>query len=98
MSLELVNGVSSDTQKKAIPKGFRRPAQGCHFWANPGLQYRKKSNLKRGCVTSVKAAQAKPAQPFQGCEMMPRLSPGLAEKRQPWAGGLNPFGILSTKH
>jgi hypothetical protein len=35
----------------------------------------------------------KPAQPFSGLRIDFFISPGLAEKRQPWAGGRNPFGI-----
>jgi hypothetical protein len=38
----------------------------------------------------------KPTQPFSGLRIDFFIFPGLAEPRQPWAGGQNPFGIYTT--
>ena len=57
---------------------------------------------RRGCVPQPRVAppwfgraNGQPAQPFQGCGYS-APEPRVAPPSQPWAGGLNPFGIGST--
>jgi hypothetical protein len=49
-------------------------------------------NPEKGCVDFEHCFTVAEANP-SGLDLLVLPFPGLAEKRQPWAGGLNPFGI-----
>src|SRR2546427_791238 len=78
-----------------IPKGFRPKAQGCEERATLGLGcrgYSTRNGLRQpfGLVAIKTTPQS-----FQGWHFWAWL-PRVARPSQPWAGGLNPFGIESS--
>src|SRR5947207_13908292 len=64
------------------------------FPANPGKRYGKRFN-PNGVASTTRGSRkhSNRPNPFRVATDF-LIYPGLAEPRQPWAGGLNPFGIL----
>ena len=81
-----------DSKKRArIPKGFQPKAQGCEERATLGGGREPRSNPER--VAASRRSEWNTATTLSG---LPRASgpfPRVARSSQPWAGGLNPFGI-----
>jgi len=80
-----------------IPKGFSPPAQGWRFSANPGERQKQEIQPRRGCVSDCQAIFKTDTTLFRVANLI-SFVPGLAEKRQPWAGGRNPFGIHKARY
>src|SRR6266853_868893 len=73
-----------------IPKGFRPKAQGCEERATLGNSSEPRANPER--AVSFRAPKSEDRNPFRvGSTAV--FTPRVARSSQPWAGGLNPFGI-----
>jgi hypothetical protein len=55
------------TRKEGNPEGIPSSSPGLAFLGQPWVTVPKKSNPKGVASRASKAAQVKPAQPFQGC-------------------------------
>src|SRR6266853_6329062 len=76
-----------------IPKGFRPKAQGCEERATLGNSPAPRANPERIVALLHPEHREAEAATLSGLDLRPRSTPRVARSSQPWAGGLNPFGI-----
>src|SRR5580765_805505 len=85
-----------ESRSRRIPKGFCHKAQGCEERATLGKHPVTESTLKglwRGPV--LRKRQANQDTTLSGLNFVRHREPRVARASQPWAGGHNPFGIVS---
>ncbi len=87
-------GFSEPGMRGGIPKGFRPKAQGCEERATLGVRWRRRFTPERVAALPCRVSNTKcEAATLSGLSHFLGLFPRVARSLQPWAGGLNPFGI-----
>jgi len=77
------------------PEGIQSSSPGLAFFSQPWDRKTKRSNPD-GVASATLQARSETDTTLSGLRIDFFISPGLAEKRQPWAGGRNPFGIYTA--
>ena len=83
----------SKSGRARIPKGFRPKAQGCEERATLGNSAESRANTERVVTLFHPERREAEVATLSGLALRPRSAPRVARSSQPWAGGLNPFGI-----
>jgi hypothetical protein len=78
------------------PEGIQSSSPGLAFFSQPWGTAEPREPTPTGLRRRRFEQDPKPTQPFSGLRIDFFISPGLAEKRQPWTGGQNPFGIYTA--